>query len=149
MSPSKGSKVVGVRWGGGQRGPSLPAQLVSLGTSPSFPFFSIWAGGGSGGGSNRRPRKRGSPAPQDSQTLGEGMKGGQWDGGGGGSHRFSSAVAWLCLSFPSPLHVALGGQRQDGGRTEAPGVPAGWENPLPEPAAAAGSAAPGHGRVWA
>lgn len=76
----KGSKVVGVRRGG----PSLPPQLVSLRTSASFPFFSVWADGRSWGGSDRRPGKRGSPAPQDPQTLGEGVKGGQWGGGGRG-----------------------------------------------------------------
>lgn len=114
------------RWGGG---PSLPPRLVSLGTSPTFPFFSVWAGGGSWGGRDRRPGRMGFPAPHDPPTLEEGVKGGQWGGGERGSHRFSSAVAWPCLSFPSPLHSPWAA----GGRAEVPGDPAGWENLLPEP----------------
>lgn len=103
--------------GGRAEGPLAPAPAGFAGHLSQFSFLIHL------GWRRERPlaSEKGVPnTPRFPNSWG-GSEAGAVGRGGGGSHRFSSAVTGPCLSFPSPLHVGLGGQRQD----EGAGVPAG------------------------
>lgn len=140
--PIPGAKVVGVRRGGG--GASLPPWPVSLGASPSFDFLST--------GLEVAPVLRGllalgkwlPPVPRHPLALGVGAAHG-WEWGRGGSH------PQVCIAFPPHrASVSPGGRlsglgklrqgREGWGPRRGGGRCLTWAL-----AAAAGSAAPGHG----